>query len=201
MNRKTLLLITVFTEGGLFLSGLLLTGGWKVELWSGFNISWGSTVYALLLCLPMLFMLFFVIRSKWATLSRLNNEIDEKITPIFAQCKFLDLIVIALLAGLGEELFFRGWLQSTLGNRIGIWAGILIASTIFGFAHYLSPAYAIYAGVTGLYLGVIYQVSGNLFIVVTIHALYDFIALVYLVGRSKKTGPHGGVTWDEIEKQ
>ena len=188
-----LLLVTFLVEGGLFLMGLLLTGGWNAKLWSEFNISWVSTVYALLLCLPMLVMLFFAVRSKWAPLSYLKNELDEKITPIFAQCKFLDLVVIALLAGLGEELFFRGWLQRALENRFGIWVGILIASAIFGFGHYLSTTYAVYAGLTGLYLGVIYQVSGNLFIVITIHALYDFIALMYLVGRDRKTELHEGV--------
>jgi membrane protease YdiL (CAAX protease family) len=181
MARKTLLVITVFVEGGLFLLGLLLTGGLKAELWSGFSVSWGATVYALLLCLPMLAMLYLTVRSHWKHLSRLTKEIDEKVTPIFAQCKFIDLVVIALFAGLGEELFFRGWLQGALTNRFDVWAGILIASAIFGFAHYLSPTYAIYAGLTGLYLGVIYRVSGNLYVVMIIHALYDFIALLYLV--------------------
>jgi membrane protease YdiL (CAAX protease family) len=68
---------------------------------------------------------------------------------------------------------------------------------IFGLMHYLSPTYAIYAGLTGLYLGVIYQVSGNLFIVMIIHALYDFIALVYVVRKSKsvETGFESTKRW------
>ena len=89
--------------------------------------------------------------------------------------------MIAFLAGFGEELFFRGWMQIALANQFGIWAGILVASLIFGLAHYLSTAYFIYAFVTGIYLGVIYHLSGNLFIVMAIHAMYDFIALIFLV--------------------
>ncbi len=185
MARKALLLVTVFVEGGLFLLGLLLAGGLRAELWSRFSVSWVSTAYALLLCFPMLAMLYLTVRSHWKPLSRLTNEINEKVTPIFAQCKFIDLIAIALLAGMSEELFFRGWLQGALTNKFEVWVGILIASAIFGFAHYLSATYAIYAGLTGLYLGVIYQVSGNLYIVMVIHALYDFIALVYLVRKGK----------------
>ena len=61
----------------------------------------------------------------------------------------------------------------------------MIASVIFGLAHYLSPTYAIYAGLVGLYLGIIFQASENLYIVMAIHALYDFIALVYLVKKGK----------------
>lgn len=67
---------------------------------------------------------------------------------------------------------------------MGIWVGILIASLIFGLAHYLSITYAVYAFITGIYLGVIYHLSGNLFIVMTMHAVYDFVALVYLSKRS-----------------
>jgi membrane protease YdiL (CAAX protease family) len=191
MARKTLLLITLFVEGGLFLIGLLLLGG-SSALLSRFSLSWSATVYSLLLCLPLFAMLYFDERSQWPPLVRLREEIDEKVRPIFADCKIIDLAVIALLAGTGEELFFRGWLQGILTIKFGVLPGILVASVLFGLAHYLSPTYAIYAGLTGLYLGVIYQVSGNLYIVIAIHALYDFIALVYLVrkGRGDGTGLH-----------
>lgn len=184
MNRKALLLITVIVEGGLFLIGLLLMGG-SGELLSRFSLSWGATGNALLLCIPMFAVLYLAMRSGWALLSRLRNDIDEKIAPIFADCRLFDLAVIAVLAGIGEELFFRGWLQSILIHRFEVWLGILITSAVFGLAHYLSTTYAIYAGLTGIYLGVIYQVSGNLFIVMAVHALYDFIALVYLVRKGK----------------
>jgi len=189
MDRKALLLVTFFVEGGLLLFGLLLMGGLGIVL-SKFSLSWAATGYALLLCIPMLAALYFAQWSQWSALSHLRKEIDEKIAPIFVNCKIIDLTVIALLAGIGEELFFRGWLQGALTNRFGVWLGILVASTIFGLAHYLSISYAIYTFITGIYLGVIYQVTGNLYIVMAIHALYDFIALVYLVkkGRGEKTG-------------
>jgi hypothetical protein len=185
MNRKALLLITVIAESGLLLLGLILMRFSQLELWSGIDLSCGATAYALLLCLPLLAMLFFFDRSQWGPMIRFRREIDEKITPIFVNSKLPDLALIAFFAGVGEELFFRGWLQSVLASRFEVWFGILIASVIFGLAHYLSLIYAIYAGLTGLYLGVIYQVSGNLYMVMVIHALYDFIALVYLLGKEK----------------
>jgi hypothetical protein len=173
-------------EGGLYFFGLLLIGG-PGEFQSRFNLSWSSTANALLLCLPMLAVLYFSVRTKWPPLYKLNQEIEEKVVPIFEKCNFLDLAMIAFLAGVGEELFFRGWIQGALSNRMGIWMGILIASLIFGFAHYLSLAYALYAFVTGIYLGVIYHVTGDLYVVMMIHALYDFIALIFL-GRGGTNG-------------
>ena len=136
----------------------------------------------------MLVAFFVVIGSQWEPLSRLNTEINEKILPIFTKCELIDLALIAVLAGVGEELFFRGWLQSVMINKIGVCLGILIVSVIFGLVHYLSTSYAIYAFLTGIYFGVIYYASGNLYIVMAIHAVYDFIALVYLVKRGGGQG-------------
>ena len=185
MDRKTLLLVTVFAEGGLFLFGLLLMGG-SGMLRSRFSFTWSATAYALLLCLPMFGSLFFVVRSRWEPLVRLGKELEEKVLPIFLKTKLIDLAVIAFFAGVGEELFFRGWMQAVLVDRSGVVIGILITSTVFGLLHYLSTTYAVYAFITGIYLGVIYHVSGNLYIVMAIHAIYDFIALLYLVKKDRE---------------
>lgn len=198
MDRKALLLVTLFAEGGLFVFGLLLMGD-SGSLSPKFLLSLGATGWALLLSIPMFVGLYITSRSKWGPLTRFNNEIEEKVAPIFANCNIIDLALIAFLAGTGEELFFRGWLQGALASKFGVILGILLASGIFGFAHYLSPTYAIYAGLTGLYLGAIFYVSGNLYIVMGIHALYDFVALIYLVRKGKDkdtelqpTGDAGG---------
>ena len=153
---------------------------------SRFNLSWSATIYALLFCVPMLAVLYVSVRTPWTPLARLKQEIDEKVLPIFANCNISDLTIIALFAGTGEELFFRGWLQSALINKFGMLMGILIVSLIFGLAHYLSITYAIYAFLTGLYLGLIYQAFGNLYIVMVIHAVYDFVALMYLLKNAGK---------------
>jgi len=189
MSRKALLLVTIFAEGGVFVLGLLLMRFSNFELQSRFHFSWNATVYALLLCIPLLLMLLFAVRARWGPLSRLRSELDEKIVPIFADSKLPDLALIALLAGAGEEFFFRGWLQRVLTDKFEIWLGVLIASLIFGLAHFLSITYAVYAFLTGLYLGLIYQASGNLYTVMVIHAVYDFIALIYLVSKRKSGSP------------
>jgi len=185
MERKTLLLVTLFVEGGLYLLGLLLMGG-PGALRDNFSLNWSATAYALLLCLPMFVSLIFVTRSRWAPLVGLRKELEEKVLPIFTNCNIVDLAIIALLAGVGEELFFRGWMQTVLAEKSGVWVGILAVSLIFGLLHYLSTTYAVYAFITGIYLGVIYYVFGNLYIVMAIHAVYDFVALVYLVRKSRE---------------
>ena len=185
MNRKKLLLISFAVEGGIFLLGLVLINFSQIQPWTGFSLSWSATEYALLLSFPLLVALYISMQSSWEPLSRFRTELEEKIQPIFTECKLIDLAMIAFLAGTGEELFFRGWLQNVLTNKFELWLGILVASLIFGLLHYLSTTYAIYAFLTGMYLGLIYQASENLYIVMAIHALYDFIALMYLFKKGK----------------
>jgi len=191
VSRKSLLIISLLAEGGLALIGLLPLGSSRGEVLSQISLTWGATGYALLLCLPMLGILYIALRSKRGLFYRLKSELDEKVRPIFSNCKLIDLAFISLLAGLGEELFFRGWLQRLLTDKLGLWLGLMLASLIFGFMHSISKEYVLYAALTGVYLGLIYQVSGNLYIVIAIHALYDFIALVYLVERSSKRAELG----------
>jgi len=188
VERKSLLLISLLAEGGLGLMGLLLLGSSRAEVLSRINLTWMATVYALLLCLPMLGVMYVAMCSEWKPFSRLRIELEEKIQPIFANCKLIDLAFISMLAGLGEELFFRGWMQGLLTDKFGLWLGIMLTSLFFGLAHYISKEYFIYAALTGIYLGLIYQVSGNLYIVMGIHALYDFIALLYLAAKGKNRG-------------
>lgn len=43
--------------------------------------------------------------------------------------------VTALTAGVGEELFYRYWMQSRLEALAGRWIGILVTSLVFGLVH------------------------------------------------------------------
>jgi membrane protease YdiL (CAAX protease family) len=197
MNRNTLLLVTLISEGGLYFIGLALMSSAEIELRSVFSVSWFAIGLALLLSFPMLAALFLLERISWEPIVNLKNEIDEKVRPIFSQCNLVDFGLIAFFAGVGEELFFRGWMQAVMIERSGLVIGIIVASLVFGFLHYLSTAYAVFAFITSIYLGAIYLISENLFIVMAIHAIYDFIALVYLVKKGEKGAGDSSPAADE----
>jgi membrane protease YdiL (CAAX protease family) len=38
-----------------------------------------------------------------------------------------------------QEFFFRGWMQSGLGDAVGEWWGLIIANACFTLWHYVSP--------------------------------------------------------------
>lgn len=82
-------------------------------------------------------------------------------------------IVIALSAGIGEELLFRGAIQPA-------W-GLLPASLLFAFAHAVSPLYIAIAFIAGLGLGGLYSATGALLAPMIAHALYDALMLWMLI--------------------
>ncbi len=105
------------------------------------------------------------------------------------------MAIISLLAGLGEEVLFRGVLQAAIARWLGgsatgaaFWGGSLpdwtaatAVALIFGLAHSVNFGYALLAVAIGFYLGWLWMATGNLTVPIATHAVYDFLALVYLV--------------------
>ena len=107
-----------------------------------------------------------------------NNKIQEGfITDSFSGFLF-NIILLAIIPAVGEELFFRGILQDIC---IGLFknnsAGIIITSLIFGILHFqidnlLSIIFA------SLLLGYIYNFSNNIFLTILLHFGFNSFSLI-----------------------
>ena len=91
---------------------------------------------------------------------------------IFSKARFPDLVAISLIAGIAEEVLFRGVIQTQVG--------ILPASILFGLAHLITPTYAVVTTIMGIYIGILYQVFDSLLVPIQLHFVYDLFALLYL---------------------
>jgi membrane protease YdiL (CAAX protease family) len=97
------------------------------------------------------------------------------------------LVVLVLMNGLREELWFRGLFLRKYGNFLSPWSSNILAAVIFTSFHVqvqysasILPFLAI-ALVNGLFLGWLMQKSGSLWASVLFHAATDLpIFLVYL---------------------
>jgi membrane protease YdiL (CAAX protease family) len=123
---------------------------------------------------PFVFFLFLMTEraGKVALFGSLRRIVTTGVKEIFSNAKLIDLIVISLIAGISEELLFRGVLQAQYG--------IVAASIVFGLAHCISAAYVITAAIMGFYIGAFYYFSNSLLVPVQIHFIYDLGALIYL---------------------
>ena len=114
-------------------------------------------------------------------LAKAKEFCEQEVVPLFDESYWSELALISLSAGVGEEMLFRGVLQASLMDWLGVGWGLALASILFGVLHPISVSYIVIAGFLGLYLGAIWIYNGNLLTVMVTHALYDFVALGYLI--------------------
>jgi membrane protease YdiL (CAAX protease family) len=132
---------------GFGVAGALLIAGWTVAVQQGYRIARGSA-YA-----------------KALTASLARN---------FAEASWLQVLLGGVAAAVGEEVFFRGFVQ-------GQW-GILAGAVAFMIAHIGGRDIRIigfWSLAQGLLLGVFYQATGNLLVPMVAHALFDMGAMVH----------------------
>lgn len=120
------------------------------------------------------FGLFFAGR-RYRFASSVYAFLEEDIFPVVRGASLAELVVGASMAGLAEELFFRGVLQP----RIGLFGANVVFGILHGPSRGLLPL-AVWAGVAGYVLGLLYDATGNLALPTLVHALYDLVALLYV---------------------
>lgn len=84
--------------------------------------------------------------------------------------------LVAVSAGICEEILFRGWLLSALHGQAGLSGAALIvaASAIFGLAHaYQRITGVILTGLAGAFFCVLYVATGSLLVPILLHVVVD----------------------------
>jgi uncharacterized protein len=87
-------------------------------------------------------------------------------------------IVVSFLAGIGEEITWRGVQAALLGALTGsFWIAAILSSISFGLAH-LIQGWKSVAIIIGIALGFHIQVwlAGSLYVAMVVHVLYDITA-------------------------
>ena len=153
--------------------------------------SWRSFLWGVLATPPLVLALVWVLKRPDGRLRRLVDFVVGQLGPILAGRSTAELALVAALAGLGEELLFRGVVQAGLAWLVPNPLALLSASGLFGLAHFATSTYAVVAGLMGLYLGGLFLVQGSLLAPIVTHALYDLVALLLVVQRyrASQAGP------------
>ncbi|MGX9394016.1 CPBP family intramembrane glutamic endopeptidase (plasmid) [Nitrobacteraceae bacterium UC4446_H13] len=83
----------------------------------------------------------------------------------------------AVLGPIGEELVFRGVVQSAL-EKYGSWVALVGSSLMFAAIHGPSVIF-VDALVMGLFFGAVFRLSGSIWPAVTLHMIYNGLNLIY----------------------
>jgi membrane protease YdiL (CAAX protease family) len=94
--------------------------------------------------------------------------------------EFLSCAVLAVVAGVGEELLFRGFIPLGIeGFRVPYEVALSLSVLAFAACHlYQGPIGIFFTGVAGALLTAVYILTGSLLSVIAIHVAIDLIGLV-----------------------
>jgi uncharacterized protein len=88
-------------------------------------------------------------------------------------------LFFAILAGMMEEILFRGLLFRLSAKIVGTWGALILTSALFGLAHRLNPGATVVSSVAialeaGVLLGASYAATQRLWLPIGLHVGWNF---------------------------
>lgn len=105
------------------------------------------------------------------------EEIAELIRARSPQDWLLLITAVALVPAFAEEMITRGYIQSSLVPRVGLWAGIGLTAAIFALLHMTPSGLPTYL-VLGVWLSLIRHRTGSLWGNIAAHATNNTLAIL-----------------------
>jgi uncharacterized protein len=163
------------------LAGLLLAK-WCLDtpLWMRWEWNAKAWLWGAIGTIPPVIMLTLITALPFQSLREFRQLIDQHVVPLFRNLTWWQLGLISFSAGWGEELLFRGFLQPLLAQW-NLPTALILTSLLFAALHALSKLYFALAFLISMYLGWVLHVTENIAIPIMIHAIYDFIALLWIL--------------------
>ena len=170
----------------LFYAALMLVPLWWMAASEGPNpfypegFSWADTIGGFILgtlaALAVVALSGIVMsRTRW------GRALTQAFARVLGPLTRLQVLWLALLSGVGEEMFFRGLLQPTLG--------LTITSVVFGLLHFVPRRemlpWTIFSIAAGFLLGWLYAFAGTLVAPIACHALVNGINLARIAGERR----------------
>lgn len=135
-----------------------------------------SAFYGLAAVAPLVALLCWFMTTKWRPLADFRLSQLKFLSEIGFRLTRPRIILLAVIAGVSEELMFRGVLQTAAARQWPLAIAILFPSILFGLLHARTILYAVIAGLVSAYLGALYWLTGSLLAPILTHAVYDFVA-------------------------
>ncbi len=180
-------------EAGLIVVAIAL--GWLVNInpFASLHVTNNAIFYGIVGTIPLFLMFLALEQISTDSVVAIRRFLLQTLGPALHRYAWSDLFVLAAIAGISEEVLFRGVLQPWLESSWGATAGLIGSNIVFGLVHAITPLYLILATLVGLYLGLALDYGGdrNLLTPIIIHWLYDFLAFMALM-RSYRASLHSG---------
>lgn len=174
-NRFALIINELTLAVGIAVAASVLTSVQRVDL-NKENISAGRFMKILLMCFGAAYvgnMIGTRLLSFWNLVTD-NSAGDELVTLLETMDPWIMALSVGILAPILEELFFRKFLTERL-RVFGERTAILLPAFLFALFHQ-SAEQIVYAFAVGIILGYCYCRTGNYWLSVLMHALFNLIS-------------------------
>ncbi|MCF6251390.1 MAG: CPBP family intramembrane metalloprotease [Methylococcaceae bacterium] len=178
-----------YFEGSLIFVAVVL--GWMADIdpFENIHFSENAVFFGLLGTIPLFLIFLAMEHIQHTSVKKIRQVLIETLGPNMHRYNWADFFILAAIAGISEEILFRGVLQPWMENSWGMTAGLIGSNIIFGLVHAVTPLYAVLAMSVGIYLGIFLDYGGerNLLTPIVIHAVYDFLAFMAIIKSYRKT--------------
>ena len=188
MNKSFFQLDEFFKSACYFEASLALVAvflGWiaTIDPFELIDFTEPAFVYGVAGTIPLFFIFLVLEKIQGQSMGNIKRLLLNSLGPVLYRYHWADLLVLAVIAGFSEELVFRGVLQPWMEESWGHTAALIGSNVVFGLVHAVTPLYAFFAALVGIYLGLSLDYGGerNLLVPMIIHGLYDFLAFVALM--------------------
>ena len=158
--------------------------GWvaNIDPFAYLHFSESAIAYGVVGTMPLFLLFLTMEQMQTESTIKIKNMLFETLGPGLYHRHWTDLLILASIAGLSEELLFRGVIQPWIESSWGMATGLIASNIIFGLAHAVTPLYAVLATLVGIYLSLSMDYGDrNLLLPIVIHGFYDFLAFVALM--------------------
>jgi membrane protease YdiL (CAAX protease family) len=198
ISEKNIFKVACYFEGSLIVVAIVL--GWIAGIDPFANIIFSeiAVFYGIIGTIPLFIFFVVLYQIQIDAFQQIKRTLLETLAPSMHRYHWTDLFILGAIAGITEEILFRGVIQPWMESTWGMTEGLIASSIIFGLVHAVTPLYALLATLVGIYLGLAMDYGGerNLLNPIIIHGLYDFLAFLVIV-RTYRSNQAEAVDRDE----
>ena len=185
LNGSLILKLAIVTEGALLAVSLIWA--WFSPPTQAVILSWTSCYRGILATGPLLAFNFgvFIVLARNPRYSVYRNFLEYAVFPLCRVLNWWIAIPIALLAGFGEEIFFRLMLYPALEGVMGALLAAILSSYLFAYVHFIGRAREFFPIVLlyflfGLYFCFLAHFHAGVGEAIIAHALYDYLVILFV---------------------
>jgi membrane protease YdiL (CAAX protease family) len=183
INQQNFFKTACLFEGSLVVIAMII--GWLTDInpFASIHYSEAAVFNGIVATIPLFLIFMALYQTPLASLQQIRKTLLDTLGPLMARYSKSDLFILAAIAGITEEILFRGTLQPWLEHHWGMTAGLIGSNIIFGLVHAVTPMYALLAASVGIYLGLLldYGDQRNLLTPIVVHGFYDFLAFLVIM--------------------